>query len=396
MKRKMLWMLLGVLVLLAALGSCVSDSGDSLPAVSESVETAAPAAPEVLDGSPQGAEAEALQPPTAPEKSTFSVHFIDVGQADAALVECDGHYMLIDGGNKEDSNVIYAVLQNAGAEYLDMVVGTHGHEDHIGGIPGAFSYAAAGTTLCPVTGYDSDAFRDFARYADEKGGGITVPAVGDTYMLGSAGVTILGVNGGDDANDTSIVLKVEYGETSFLFTGDAEREAEQVILDAGADISATVLKVGHHGSETSTTYPFLREVMPEYAVISVGADNGYGHPADNTLSRLRDADVTVYRTDLDGDIVFTSDGTTVTAATERGAADQKIMTAGNEALQPTTEPTPETEPEPEPAVQETLVWIPNSGKKYHSSSGCSGMKNPSQVTVSQAESMGYEPCKKCY
>ena len=226
--------------------------------------------------------------------STFSIHFIDVGQADAALVECDGQYMLIDGGNRADSSVMYTVLKNAGVKHLEIVVGTHAHEDHIGGIPGAFNYASAELTLCPVTAYDdSEAFANFKRYAQEKGGGIVVPSVGDEYALGSAVVAILGVNSGSATNDTSIILKIQYGSTSFLFTGDAEREAEQVVLASGADLSATVLKVGHHGSDTSTTYPFLREVMPAYAVISVGEGNSYGHPTDNTLSRLRDADVEV-------------------------------------------------------------------------------------------------------
>lgn len=343
-----------------------------------------------------------------PAGSTFSIHFIDVGQADAALVECDGHYMLIDGGNKADSNVVYTVLKNAGVTHLDIVVGTHAHEDHIGGIPGAFNYASADLTLCPVTSYDSDAFTDFARYAIEKGGGITVPAVGDTYPLGSAEVRILGVNGGSDTNDTSIVLKIQYGDTSFLFAGDAEREAEQAILNSGADLSATVLKVGHHGSDTSTTYPFLREVMPTYAIISVGTGNSYGHPTDDTLSRLRDADVAVYRTDLQGDIFATSDGETVSITTDKAATDEALMVPGSSTTtdkndskpsqEPTSEPTADTSPEPStPSTSnETMVWIPNSGSKYHSRSNCSNMKNPTQVTESQAISMGYTPCKRCH
>lgn len=345
---------------------------------------------------------------TLPADSTFSIHFIDVGQADAALVECDGHYMLIDGGNKADSNVVYTVLKNAGVSHLDIVIGTHAHEDHIGGIPGAFNYASSDLTLCPVTSYDSDAFADFARYANEKGGGITVPAVGDAYTLGSAEVRILGVNGGSSTNDTSIVLKIQYGETSFLFAGDAEREAEQAILNSGADLSATVLKVGHHGSDTSTTYPFLREIMPTYAIISVGTGNSYGHPTDDTLSRLRDADVTVYRTDLQGDIFVTSDGKTVTTTTDKAATDDALMipsssttTDNNDSKpsqEPTSEPTADTTPEPStPSTSnETMVWIPNSGSKYHSRSNCSNMKNPTQVTESQAISMGYTPCKRCH
>ena len=249
--------------------------------------------------------------PEIPVGSTFSVRYIDVGQADSALVEGDGHYMLIDGGNKADSDLIYSVLEKTMVPKFDIIVGTHAHEDHIGGLPGAFAYTTADLTLSPVTDYDSKAFADFKKYADEKGGGLVVPNIGDKYKLGSADIEILGVNMAEKTNDTSIILKVTYGATSFLFTGDAEREAEQAILDNNTDISATVLKVGHHGSATSTSYSWLYNIDPKYAIISVGKDNDYGHPTDEVLSRLRDADVETYRTDLNGDIIVTSDGTTV-------------------------------------------------------------------------------------
>jgi len=362
------------------------------------------AEPIIEEAPVESAQAEPAPTETVlPEDSSFSVHFIDVGQADAALIECDGHYMLIDGGNKGDSDVIYTVLKNANVKHLDLVVGTHAHEDHIGGIPGAFNYATADLTLCPVTDYDSDAFDDFARYASENGGGITVPSVGDKYTLGSAAITILGVNGGSDTNDTSIVLKIQYGETAFLFAGDAEREAEQAILNTGADLSATVLKVGHHGSDTSTTYPFLREIMPAHAIISVGADNSYDHPTDDALSRLRDADAEIYRTDLHGDIFLSSDGKTVSISTERTASNEDVLTPGGTIISEPT-PTPEPEPEPEPTEEpseepsDQMCWKSATGSKYHSINDC-GRMNPNkakQITVAQAEKMGLEPCAKCW
>ena len=137
-------------------------------------------------------------------------------------------------------------------------------------------------------------------------------------MLGSAQVEILGpVKDYEEVNDTSIVLSVDYGETTFLFTGDMESAAETDLIEAGADLDADVLKIGHHGSSSSTSYRFLREVMPEYAVISVGHRNTYGHPTQAVLSRLEDAEVTVYRTDLHGTIIAESDGKTVTFTTEK-------------------------------------------------------------------------------
>ncbi|MCL2163560.1 MAG: MBL fold metallo-hydrolase [Oscillospiraceae bacterium] len=253
----------------------------------------------------------------------FTINYIDVGQADSALVVCDGRTMLIDGGNVADSDLIYTFLKNHNISNLDYIIATHAHEDHVGGLAGALNYATVGVAFSPVTEYDSKAFANFVKYLGEQNVSITIPNAGDTFKLGSADVMILGpINPSEEPNNTSIVLRIVYGATSFLFTGDCERPVEQDILDAGYDLSATVLKVGHHGSDTSTTYPFLREIMPQYAVISCGVDNPYGHPDENTMSRLRDADVIVYRTDMQGTITCISDGETVSITTEKNAGAQ--------------------------------------------------------------------------
>lgn len=320
--------------------------------------------------------------PEIAQNSYFEIHHLDVGQADAALVMCDDKYLLIDGGNKEDSSLLYSFLKNKEITHLDYVVGTHGHEDHIGGIPGALNYATAGVVYCPVTDYDSDAFRDFKKYVEKAGSTITVPSAGDTFALGSAQIEIVGVNGGSDTNNTSIVLRIVYGDTSFLFTGDAEREAEQVILDAGYEIESTVLKVGHHGSDTSTTYPFLREIMPTYAIISVGEGNSYGHPTDDTLSRLRDAGVKVYRTDLQGDIIVRSDGKNVTIEVEKNP-DADTLKAPVGKTQTSVSQTPSKETGAPSAEGKGAYAVNGKNGKIHITGACtatgdgkSAMKEP--------------------
>ena len=256
--------------------------------------------------------------PDIPKDSTFEVHYIDVGQADAALVICDGNYMLIDGGNSEDSSLIYSYLTKQNVKKLHTIVCSHAHDDHVGGLPAAVYNFEIENVYAPERENDIDAYNSFKNKVIEKGITIKNPKPGDSFGFGSSTVEFYGpVYDTTDLNNTSIVLKITYGETSFLFTGDAEREEEQDILSKNFDLSATVLKVGHHGASTSTSYPFLREIMPEYAVISVGSKNSYGHPTDETLSRLRDADVTVYRTDLNGDIIAKSDGKKVTFITRK-------------------------------------------------------------------------------
>ena len=352
------------------------------------------------------AQNEETQPPVEepiPENSTFEVHFIDVGQADAALVMCDGKTMLIDGGNSEDSSLIYSYLNKRSISHLDYMIATHGHEDHVGGLSGALNYATVGTAYCPVTNYDSKAFSSFVKYLGETD--ITVPSAGSSFKLGSATVKILApVKSYDDPNNTSIVLRIEYGDTSFLFTGDAEREAEQDILNAGYNLKSTVLKVGHHGADTSTTYPFLREIMPEYAVISVGNGNSYGHPTEDTLSRLRDADVKVFRTDMQGTIICTSDGKAVSFSVEKNKDADTLAAQKPQEVKPTTQapvtpkPTPEPQEEPTQTQQvqkEEMVWITATGSKFHNKPNCGSTKSATQIPRSQAEK-SYGACKKCY
>ncbi len=308
------------------------------------------------------------------------MHYIDVGQAESSLVLCDGEAMLIDGGNAEDGNLIAAYLKKENVSTLDYLICTHAHEDHCGGLSGALSVVSVKNVLAPQTEADTEVYQNFKDKTAAQGLSIQRPSAGDSFMLGSSTVLIVGPineNSGDP-NNTSIVIKLTYGGTSFLFTGDAERDEEQDILNAGYDISADVLKVGHHGSDSSTSYVWLREIMPNYAVISVGKDNTYGHPAEEVLSRLRDADVQVFRTDLQGDIVAVSDGTDITITTEKN----KTIKTNETAAKP-----------------EESGYIGNKNTKKFHRPDCRTLpaeKNQVQfLSRDEAISSGYEPCGNC-
>lgn len=322
-----------------------------------------------------------------PFYSGIEVHFIDVGQADAALILCDGKAMLIDGGNVADSSLIVAYLRRNAVSCIDYLICSHAHEDHVGGLSGALSAVKVGAVFAPVTESDSKAYQNFIQKSGEQGLFVQHPSPGEHFSFGEADISFFGpvAESGENVNNTSIVLKVTYGQTSFLFTGDAEMDAERAILSHDFDLSSTVLKVGHHGSDTSTSYVFLREVMPQYAVISVGKDNAYGHPSDLVLSRLRDVGAKVYRTDIQGDIVFKSDGKNLTVSTVKN---QYTV----------TNPT-EIDGSGQNAENLTGMYIGNkNSKKFHLPTCYTLPKKENMVLFdarSEALEAGYLPCGNC-
>ena len=254
--------------------------------------------------------------PTAGEDEYLAVHFIDVGQADCILLSCGDDYMLIDGGNAADGYAVRSYLENAGVDKLDLLVATHPHEDHIGGLPTVLTYFEAETIWTTEITYSNSTIRKFLEAADKQDAPVVQPMGGETFLLGSALVTVLGPVSTDyeDVNNLSLVLMVEFEDTRFLFTGDMETLAEGDMLDFwGEEFNwkADVLKVGHHGSYSSTGYRLLREVAPTWAVIPCGYQNEYGHPHENTLSRLRDAEVITFRMDLMSTVIALSDGETI-------------------------------------------------------------------------------------
>ncbi len=240
------------------------------------------------------------------------VHYIDVGQGDCELVVCDGEYMLIDAGWYENGDDVVRYLKNYGIERLEYVVCTHGDADHCGGLEAVIESFEVGEVFVSPYCESKESYGIFLDVLSRVGLEAVCPDMSVSYPLGSATVKFLGptVNSGD-SNENSLVLRVDYGKTGFLFTGDIQYLGEQALFDSGAALKCDVLKVAHHGSYTSTGYHFLYEAMPQLAVISCGKNNSYGHPHDEVLSRLHDADVTVYRTDLEGTVIISSDGESV-------------------------------------------------------------------------------------
>ena len=315
-------------------------------------------------------------PNTPPAGDGLTVHFIDVGQADCALLECGGEYILIDGGNVEDSSLVVSYLEKQGVEELAAVVCSHAHEDHVGGLPGVLAVYPTDAVYAPTRTYSSNCFDDFVYYADQQGLSITIPSVGDTITFGGATAEVLGpVKQYADPNNTSIILMVTYGDTRFLFTGDMEITAETDLIESGADLKADVLKVGHHGSDTSTGYRFLYEVAPAYAVISVGEGNSYSHPHEVPLSRLEDAGCTIYRTDELGTVTAFSNGGEITFTWE------------------------DTSSAPETSETVATTYIGNTNSMKLHTPDCSSLpseKNRVEFsTYEEAINAGYTPCSHC-
>ena len=241
--------------------------------------------------------------------SGLTVEFIDVGQGDCTLISCDGKNMLIDCGEREYYQVVKNYLQGKGITRLDIVVATHPHSDHIGGMYMLIEDFDIGTFIMPKTSKGNTpttkTYLNMISSLKEKSVSPDYSVVGKTYNLSDAEIEILGpVKDSDDLNNISVVCMLRYGKSKFLFTGDAETPVELDMIDNGANLKCNVLKVSHHGSTTSTGEKFLKKADPDVAVISVGADNDYDHPHAKVLDRLLKRDVNIYRTNEDGTLKF--------------------------------------------------------------------------------------------
>ena len=334
------------------------------------------------------------------DEGELRVSFIDVGQGDSEFIELpNGDTLLIDAGTNETGADVVNYIESLGYSSIDYVVGTHPHEDHIGGLDDVIRTFDVESVYMPKVTADTKTFEDVLDAVAEKGLSINTAKAGVSIVDGEdLSVKMLApvLDEYDNTNDYSAVIKVVYGDTSFLFTGDAEEYAEDLIT---GDVDSDVLKVGHHGSSTSTGEAFLERVSPSYAVISCGLGNSYGHPHTETIEKL--GGIPVFRTDEMGTIVATSDGSEISFRT-LGKSD-----TGN-AAQPEAPQETDTMASPgydEGSVSEGLDisdgYILNTNSKKIHLPDCSAVDNMSDSNKAytddydQAISEGYTPCKIC-
>jgi len=359
MKRKQCRLLALILVLLIGiLSSCTIQN------------TITEAVPSIPGTTPESS-------PSNKDAAPLKAHFIDVGQGDCSFIQlADGRSILIDGGNRADFPVISNYLQGQKVKKIDYLIATHPHEDHIGALPAIIKNFEIGNIYMPKAMSNTKIFEELLSSIKTKGYSINTAAAG-VVMIDEADVKLafLAPNTADydELNNYSAVMKLTYKNTSFLFTGDAEDVSEKEMLIKNLDVKVDVLKVGHHGGRTSTTKEFLARVAPKAAVISAGKDNDYGHPHKETLDKLNAEKVQIYRTDLQGSIICSSDGSSIKIdKMPIAAAENKDVRA---------------------------AYIGNINSKVFHLPSCSALPKPENKvklsTRTDAQNAGYQPCQRC-
>ena len=335
--------------------------------------------------------------------SSMEVHFIDVGQGDCTLIRCDGQSLLIDAGNNSKGTAIQLYLQKQGIKELDYIVGTHPDADHIGGLDVILYKFDCKTIILPDSKKNTRTYDDVIQTMKRKNYNSILPKTGNEYSVGAASFEIIAPNNkhGDNANNISVSILLSHGNNRFIFTGDAEEESESDMLENGQSIAADVYKVSHHGSKTATTQEFLDNINPEYAVISCGDENSYGHPHAQTLNRLYKKNIKMFRTDKQGSIVAASDGSSITWNNPPSGS----WTAGNsdksagENVAPVK--TPEKSNNPVRVHADTTYVINTNTNKFHLPN-CSSIKDMADKnrfdSVQSREEivrLHYAPCGRC-
>lgn len=346
------------------------------------------------------------EPSKTDEISKMQVHFIDVGQGDATLVICDGEAMLIDAGDNTKGTKIQSYMSKQGVKNLKYLVLTHPDADHIGAADVIVTKFDIDNVFMSDYTKDNQTYRELIQALDNKNYKWSTPDVGSTYTLGSATFTIIAPNKQyEDPNNASVGLLLQNGDNKFLFTGDAEEDAEADIVANGINIDCDVYKAGHHGSKTASTKVLLDAATPEFVVVSCEEGNSYGHPHAEVMNNFRSMGMKLFRTDEQGSIVATSDGTEITwncAPTESWKAGESTESANTSSANTgnTTKASEaaENELETEQAQDEYVIGNKNT-KAFHRPT-CSRLPKPkNQVIFNSREdalAAGYDnPCDYC-
>lgn len=330
------------------------------------------------------------------------VHILDVGQGLSVLVESQGHYMLYDGGDSDKSSYVVSYLQQEGVPSLDYVVASHYDADHLNGVVDALNAFPVSNVWGPDYVADTGIFESFTSTLSAKGLSKTQPAAGSTVQLGDASIQVLAPSGSNysDFNNYSIAIRVQDGNKSFLITGDAEADSEAQMVASGLNLDSDVYVMGHHGSGTSTSWDLLQKATPEFAVLSCGTGNSYGHPHVESMEKLQSMGIQLLRTDKQGNLVASTDGNTITwnvspcndyapgDPNDKPAQPQQSSTGDSSSASVSSGQT----------AAATVYWTPG-GKSYHNSRDCSTLKRSKTInegSLNDALAAGKaDPCNVC-
>lgn len=325
------------------------------------------------------------------DEAPFSLTMLDVGQGLSILVQADGEYLLYDGGGRRASSYVVAYLQQHAVTELEWLVASHYDEDHISGLVGVLHTTPVEQALMPDYTTDTQIYQSLQNTLGENSVPVIYPAQGDTFSLGGAEIQIVGPRNYsyDSDNNNSLCLRICYGDFRCLLTGDTEQDAEQDTVASGQDLACDLYVVGHHGSSSSTSEELLDAAAPSYAFLSVGADNPYGHPAQQTMTTLQKHNITLYRTDVQGEVTVYSDGQQCWFSTEPC----QDRSAGNQSIP--EEPLSAT-------VPQTARYVLNTHSKKFHFPNCPSVEQMSETnrefTDASREELiarGYTSCGRC-
>ena len=343
----------------------------------------------------------------------FEMHVLDVGQGQCTIFGAEGHYMIFDGGGRGSSSFVVSYLQQMGIETVDVVAVSHYEEDHMSGIIGVLSAFSCKRLLLPPYEGTGELYQSLATAALSNGCEIIHPRVGDNYSFGGADLKVLGPQKPDYPadNDMSLCLKVTYGEKGFLVCGDAQQASEMDLVNSGENLKADVYVADHHGSSTSSMDAFLDCISPQFAIISCGKDNGYGHPSMETLQRLKNHGISLFRTDQQGTIVAYSDGSDIwfnMEPSDNWAAGNNVISLDrlgddtDDFAMSRVWPTEENPEKTQDETEESFQYVCNTNTKKFHAPRCNSVKqmkeeNRLYTNLNREELLaeGYEPCGNC-